>query len=566
MQDGRKILRSLILGSSYRFGSYFLMTLVIFLLRPVMVGTLGTRECGLWAAAAEIVGMYSVLELGLNTAVSRFIAASIGLKDDAETNRYFNTGFFLFALVGGIVFVLSCLTIAFASRIVPLLGIDVDMSDFRLFAVVVLILGAQFAVELPFRAFNGLINGALRQDLSALVKTGFFLVSQGVAFLILMNADALLPLFGSLLYPLALGSLLVACVNFFAWYGAARSVFPALRMTYTRIDRAALRRVFHYTTFSFAAMLADIAKTAAPTFLLAGFLNLSAVGQYKMVLTTLTGALGALVAQVTNTVSPLFSRLVAQNDHESARNALFFSMKVATVISVFISFGLIAWSDPFIQRWMEPDIMIYGAKSDAHAARGKTAETAETEEAPVAGKPSLQRERIPDLNPDRVNVDFMLTLYLLVIAMCLDRMQSPGTELLYGTSNHHHYSLLNGVEAVLLFVLTALGLKYRGFLGLGIGALVPVIFTRGIWLPLLVCRVLGIPRHAYRRALLFPLAGCLAACYPPMFITYYLVAPAYPRLFLVGTLAACTYFPVAVLLVFTREERMKVWNAIRHRQ
>ncbi|HBT78357.1 MAG TPA: hypothetical protein DEB39_15855, partial [Planctomycetaceae bacterium] len=370
MQDGHSILRRLLFGSALRFGSYFVFVIISFLLTPYMMLKLGKQDYGLWFTACEVVGTYSILELGLNTAVARFIAAALGRQDDEETNRFFNTGFFLFAFLGTIIFLLSCLLIVFATRVLPWLKPGTTIDDLTLFSRVLLIIGAQFSIELPYRALNGLLIGSMRHDLAALMKTVFALVASFCTFLVLYFGSRLLPVFGNLLVPLALSSLLLAVGNGIVWYLAAKSVFPNLRISRRYITRDSLLQVFKYSSFSFVAMLADILKSSMPVFILGLLLNLSVVAQYKAVVTAFTGALGNLVQQLTNTVSPLFSRLVAQNDHESVRTTLFFAIKVAVVVATFITFGLITWSDPFILRWMGPDLLIYQTDSSTDSSAG----------------------------------------------------------------------------------------------------------------------------------------------------------------------------------------------------
>lgn len=531
-------------GSALRFGSYFLFAVLTFLMNPYMVAKLGKQDCGLWVTASAIVGVYSMLELGLNTAVSRFIAAAIGRRDDEETNRYFNAGIVLFSIVGAIIFLLLCLTVLFAGKVVPLIRPRAELDNLHLFTIVLMLVGSRFAIELPQRVFNGILTGCMRQDIAALVRTVFGLVNFFVNFLILYFSDALLPCFSNLLIPLAGAGLFIAVGNGIIYYFAAKSVFPPLRFSFRLVNRESLKRIFSYTTFSFVAMLGDMAKNAAPVLIIGFLLNQIAVTQFGMVISTLTAALGSLVQQVTNIVSPLFSRLFAQKDFDAARTAFFFSTKVAITVATFVSFGLVAWSDPFILRWMGPAIVLDAPSNGCYH--------------PVTGNL---------LVPGSVhaNVYLLPTLFLMVFASFIDRIQSPGTEALYGTSNHHYYSLINGIEAFLIVIVMFFSISHWGFLGVGIGFFFPVLLTRCILLPIVVCRVLGISRRRYADAILFPFAGCLAACLLPNILTPYLVGPTLPKLFLTGAVSFVLYLPVAVLLVFTPEERRKVWRAAFHR-
>ena len=123
---------------------------------PLALRYLGKEEFGLWALAQQVAGYLMLLELGMSTAVSRFLA---DFKDDVNGGHY---GSLL--LTGTIVFAIQGLLIALcgvgASLIAPeLLSVPIELRPaFRdVLAVLSLVSGASLAVRTvsaPLWAFN----------------------------------------------------------------------------------------------------------------------------------------------------------------------------------------------------------------------------------------------------------------------------------------------------------------------------------------------------------------------------------------------------------------------------
>jgi O-antigen/teichoic acid export membrane protein len=70
--------------------------LVSFLMVPFVVHRLGDRMYGIWALVSTFISYYGLMDLGLSTAVARFLAGAAGTHDNARFNRMFNTALRLY--------------------------------------------------------------------------------------------------------------------------------------------------------------------------------------------------------------------------------------------------------------------------------------------------------------------------------------------------------------------------------------------------------------------------------------------------------------------------------------
>ena len=88
--------KKLLLGSGLRVVAFVVTVLIGLWLIPFKIHTLGDELYGIWVLATSFIAMFSLLDIGLNAAVGRYAAATLGKKDYAGLNRYLNTGYYIF--------------------------------------------------------------------------------------------------------------------------------------------------------------------------------------------------------------------------------------------------------------------------------------------------------------------------------------------------------------------------------------------------------------------------------------------------------------------------------------
>lgn len=499
----RSALRKLIFGSGLGFCSLLLSVAIGFLVSPFLVHTLGDRYYGLWTLATTFVGMFSLMDMGLNSAVSRHIASSLGTRDYGGLNRYLNTGFFLFTGVGAAsLFVSGCIAIG-------VLWFNPAMQDASLFAAVIVVMGVQFAIGLPVNAVGALLTGSLRYDVATLVSVAFKILNSVAIVLVL--------LLGGRILAMAVASCLLAALERSAVYWAAKREVPQARIAWQFTSRGAAKELFGYSVFSFIAQIADQLRFRIPSFVIVGYVGVNAVTHYNIA-TTLVSYFVSTIISTLGVLGPVFSRQQAQCDERAMRKTIYFAVKASTAIATFVGFGFIAWGRPFIERWMGGEYL------DAYPC-----------------------------------------LVLLTIGFTTALWQTPCIGLLYGTANHHFFAISNVVEGVANLVLSLLLASRFGMLGVAVGTLIPMIIVKLVLQPAFVCRVIKDSLRTYFRNLFTSVACCMLGLIGPSLVTWYWVGPTYPQLFSVGAVSACMYLPVVALLSFTDSERATVLSAVVHR-
>ena len=87
--------RRLFLGSSLNTVNLIVSVFSGLLVTPWMMHAYGDSTFGIWSLVASFMGYYGLLDLGLSSAISRFVSRAIGQKNHHQINEVVTTGFFV---------------------------------------------------------------------------------------------------------------------------------------------------------------------------------------------------------------------------------------------------------------------------------------------------------------------------------------------------------------------------------------------------------------------------------------------------------------------------------------
>lgn len=139
--------------------SYFnlgLSNIVGIFLTPFIIKMLGDSEYGLFALIGAFVGYLSILDLGLNNAVVRFVAQYQTQKDQKGQENFLAIILVLYSLIGFTILVLGSLMYF---NIDTLFASSLDPSQLSKAKIMLLIFILNIALSLPGGVFTGVCNG-----------------------------------------------------------------------------------------------------------------------------------------------------------------------------------------------------------------------------------------------------------------------------------------------------------------------------------------------------------------------------------------------------------------------
>ena len=487
-------------GSTSMVLSFSATVAVSFFLMPFMVQSLGDRLYGFWTLVATFVGCYGLLDLGLSSAVNRHIAAAIGGRDTEQCNRIFNTGLLLFSALGFVALLVSGLLAGLASVIFD------NPKEASIFWKVILILGANMAVSFPRRVFSGILMAELRHDIISVIE----LLSLTLRTILIVGVL----LAGYKLVALAWVILISDLPQLFLYPYFAKRTVPTLRFDSVYWERGAAKALFSYSFFAFIYQLGDGLRFNIDAFVVSAFVGLSAVTHYKIA-SMMAMYFISLLVRIVSVLQPLFSRQDSAGEQIALQRTLFFGMRVSIWLTSFISFGLITWGKPFIQRWMGPEYL------DAYPC-----------------------------------------LVILVLGCTFALWQNVSLQAVFGIAKHRTLALQNCIEGGCNLLLSLLLVRDFGLIGVALGTFIPMTVIKLLVQPIYVCRVISIRYSEYIRTLIRSLVRVAFALIVPVLISISYAAPNYPSLFLVALASGCVYFFTMWFIEFGPEEKQILQRAI----
>jgi O-antigen/teichoic acid export membrane protein len=472
---------------------------------PFIIGSLGDRMYGFWILVGTFIGYYGLFDIGLSTAVSRYVARAIGQKDSKEINSIVNTSFFIYAGIAAVIILLSC-GVAFISF--PFLK---TAGEIQLFRRVVFLLGVSVALQFPMKVFRGLVISHLRYDLSSAVSISKLIVINCLVFWAIYSGHGIL--------AMTVITFLANAVEHVAFFLLARVLHPDLRMRLSFFKKEQVGLLFSYSIKSLIAQIADMLKYRVDNFVIALVLDLRLVTYYSVGVRFID-YFYQFIRNSVGLAKPIYSLYEGQGNHALLRERFLDITRFSTIVSLFIGSSLIFYGKPFIYRWMGPDF----------------------------------------------NSSYTVML-ILACGWIFELMQSPTTGLLYGISKHHYFSIVNPIEGLINLGLSSVLARKYGIYGVALGTTIPMLFFRLVVLPLFVCRSITLPVSVYYVRTLFitsvkttlPLAAYFYAA-------HFFVKPNYPSIVVSAVIQFALFCPLAWFFICTGKERDLLKSALQKKR
>lgn len=154
----------LLKGSVTRVSQTFVSIIVAFFMMPFLIHQLGDHWYGIWTVIGSLAAAYHLFDMGMASAVTRYVSRAFGLKNDQQANETINTALLIYLAIAAVI-ILASIAASFASR----LFIDSE-SDKDIIQLLVLIIGVSVALEFPFNALAGVASAKLKFHQVALTR------------------------------------------------------------------------------------------------------------------------------------------------------------------------------------------------------------------------------------------------------------------------------------------------------------------------------------------------------------------------------------------------------------
>jgi O-antigen/teichoic acid export membrane protein len=413
------------------FGLIFQIILALFL-SPFLINTLGDTKYGIWSIAAAFTGYMSLLDLGLSSAVNRYVSKYSSLSDQDSVNQVISTASLMFFILGVIAILVSPIM---AEIIVNWIGFDNEYKG--LVYVLIIVVSFDVGIFIISNLYKGIFGGLQRYDITNIVLMISSTLKASLFFFYLSN--------GYDLIAMGLISLSANIFSILLLYLILRKKYPKFYIKISYINRPMLKKIVNFSKFSFLAMLSNQIIYYSDAFVIGYFMSAAAVTYYSIPW-SLSEYTKKMCLSISRSYTPLFSEYEARNSTEKIVSSYIQGTKLILFFSNLFSIGFLFLGSIFIGLWIGP--------------------------------------RYEELCHD--------VLIVLFISQLVTGPQLISYSLLQGISKQKRYAQMNMMVSVLNLALSIILVQQYGIVGVALGVAVPQIVFNGLLVPLYTLKVIGI--------------------------------------------------------------------------
>ena len=466
---------------------------ISFFMMPFLISSFGESDYGLWSLVATFMGYYGLLDLGFSSAVSRFVARTIGSSNLEERKRITSTSFYIFLILGVFAFLATILFTMFAGFFVK------DPEQLQLFRFILIIMGATVSSSFPFKMFFGVLSSNLRHDLSRGLNIIQSIVNTVLIVYVVKSGYGVL----GVAIVTASTSFIFSFALVFLAYHVEKSM--SIKPRYFKMEQ--VRSLFGYGVFSFIGKVANMLKYSVDNFVIARFVGLAGVTHYAVAL-RLVEYFISFITSALGLTSPLYSQEEGKNDFDSILSKFLLTTKISNFIAFFAGIMILLYAKLFLQRWMGPAF-----------------------------------------------ADSYYLLVILMIPAIFGMCQIQIFNVLYAISRHRVVAAISVFEGVTNLIGSLILVRRYGLYGVALGTLIPMLITTLIMYPLYLCKVLNYSPLKYYGSLLANLSICTGILLVIWMPIRQWIRPEYGSMFMLAFIHSILFWGIAFFLGLKKEQR-----------
>lgn len=403
---------------------------------PVLVHKLGDESYGVWVLVVSVTGYFSLLDLGMNRSIVRFVSMYEATSRRNDLNKFYNTSLLIYIGLGLLIVVLVVTISYFLDNIV-----DLDRNK-DLARLVILVVGIDFAFSFPFGVMYAVIIANQKHTLANRINITNSVLRNVCLYLLLI--------FFPNLVCVTVVHVIFNTIKNYRIYRQVSSLCPYLVYGLSYIDRRIVSDIVNYSFHSFIVSVSSRVINFTDEIVVAIFMTVSDVTYYSIA-TNLIIYFEKIILSGTSVFVPYISELDAIGDQKKVNESFIHGSKYIFLLSLYVFTCILALGSKFVCVWM-------------------------------GDKYGLAIEDI---------------LLVLAVAKVVSLSQSMAVARFFGTSKHSELSKINMIEAGCNLICSLILVRQYGMIGIAFGTLIPSVICNGVVLPLIIFRKFEISCRDY---------------------------------------------------------------------
>jgi O-antigen/teichoic acid export membrane protein len=496
---GRHIARNVLFNW---FGTITSMA-VGFFLSPFILHRLGNIAYGVWVLAVSVVGYLSLLDLGMQRSILRFVSQGHTKQDHQGASEAISAALWVRLQISVLALLLS---VGLAIVFPHLFKIPADLANDARKAI--LLIGATTAVTMSVGVAGGVLSALNRYDLLNYVSLAQSAVRVIGVIVVLRQGHGIVAIAVCEFIATVVGNLLMVVV--------ARRLYPELRVRVARPQKETLRKIWSYSSYTFLITIAVQLVYQTDNMVVGAFVSTAAVTFYSIA-NSLCRYAGQVIGSMDSTFMPAASTYEAAGNKEGLLMLYKNGTRAMIMVSMPMVITLIIRGPSFIGLWMGPQ---YSHSSGT-------------------------------------------VLIILCIALFFSYANRTAAAISLGVEKHKTVAKWAIGEGVSNLVLSVILVHWYGIYGVAFGTLVPnLIVQLGFW-PRYISKLVGLSSFE----VIWNVWGPMVLASIPFAFASYAIEAYFPArnlpVFIFQVIATLPVFFVTVALVFRSFVRAEVLPKVR---
>jgi O-antigen/teichoic acid export membrane protein len=410
---------------------------VPFFLTPFVVRHLGQDAYGVWILAVSTVSYLALLDLGLRSAIVRFVSKGTaeGKVDDVQ-KAIGGALWVRLGIAGGV----ALISVGLAAWFPHLFKLEPALQ--RAGQITVLLCAIGVAISLVSGVFGGVLSGNNRFDILSSITIGQTL-ARAIGVIVILRT-------GHGLVALAYWELTVVLLSGLTTWGSAMKIYPPCRARFARPHADTLRMIWSYSFKTFIISVAVQIVFYTDNLVVGHFLSVAVVSLYSFA-GTLAMASGQASTAMGAVFIPMASRLDTSGQTNDLRKLLVRGTQASLGLMLPIGITLLLRGKTFMGLWVGPQY----------------SETSGT------------------------------ILQILLISQFFTIANSTAGQIAYGVDKHKSVATWAAIEAVFNLGLSLILVKRIGIYGVAWGTSISQVIIHMIFWPRYIKKELAVPVRTY---------------------------------------------------------------------
>lgn len=313
--------------------------IISFFIFPFIVRHTGQELYGVYLIVMMVTGYFGLLDLGVMSALTKYVSEFRGLGDAEAINRIINASLSFYVLIGVIAALLLFGCSFFFERI-----FRIETKNLVFVRQLFIIAGISSLLTWPLSTFRGTVEGLNLWDIEAIVNMLVQILNALFAIIIFTAG------YGIVLYFIS--SQILNIFGSIAFYLVSKRKTP-FTIFFPYFDVKTFRCIFNFSSFMFLGSLVSIFLFQIHNVIIGYFISLSAVTIYAVAYNIqsyfryINSAIGA-------PSWTLASEMEGRGDYDGQRTLLFKGTKYMSVVFLPLVLIMFFFAEPFINYWMGP--------------------------------------------------------------------------------------------------------------------------------------------------------------------------------------------------------------------